>query len=290
MGFSSLVSEVVLANKNNYSDRRGMKICKFTPHHMAGILTGKRCAELFQNPNRQASANYCIGNDGEIVGCVDEENRGWASANAINDRQAITVEVSNCEVGGQWKVSDKAWDSLVKLAYDVCKRYGFRLTYDGTPNGSLTHHNMFMATTCPGPYLQSRMKELTETVNKMLDGEEKFELRGTNDIYTDPTNYVGTDLPNNEPKPVVNTYKVGTTYTTQVDLKVRKGAGTDQTWKLTSQLTTDGKKHAYNQTYAVLKTGTRVTCQEIRQVGNDTWIKIPSGWIAAKYQGKIYVK
>lgn len=29
-----------------------------------------------------------------------------------------------------------------------------------------------------------------------------FEVRGTNDIYTDPTNYVGGDLPNNEEKPI----------------------------------------------------------------------------------------
>lgn len=88
----------------------------------------------------------------------------------------------------------------------------------------------------------------------------------------------------------VNNYNVNTTYTTQVDLKIRAGAGIDKDWKLTSQLTSDGKKHAYNQTYAVLKSETRVTCQEIKQVGNDIWIRIPSGWIAAKYQGKIYVK
>lgn len=168
---SELATVEVLANKNNYSDRRGMKVCKFTPHHMAGNLTVEQCGKIFQNPNRSASANYGIGTDGRIALYVDEEYRGWASANAVNDRQAITVEVSNCEIGGQWRVSDKAWDSLVKLAYDVCKRYGFRLTYDGTPNGSLTHHNMFMATTCPGPYLQSRMKELADTVNKMLDEE-----------------------------------------------------------------------------------------------------------------------
>ena len=45
---------------------KSYKICKFTPHHMAGILTGEQCGKIFQNPNRQASSNYGIGNDGRI--------------------------------------------------------------------------------------------------------------------------------------------------------------------------------------------------------------------------------
>lgn len=167
---SSLTSKVVLADESNYTKGRdGYKVCKITPHHMAGVLTGQRCAELFQNPNRNASANYCIGNNGEIVCGVGEENRAWTSNSRLNDLQAITIEVSNCENGGQWKVSDKAWNSLVELCVDICKRYNFKLTYDGTPNGSLTRHNMFSSTACPGPYLQGRFQELADTVNAKLE-------------------------------------------------------------------------------------------------------------------------
>lgn len=174
MGFSSLIKSQVLASESNYTQgRKGYKVCKITPHHMAGVLTGEQCAKLFQNPNRQASSNYCIGNDGEIVGCVDENNRAWTSSNRANDCQAITIEVSNSEVGGDWKISDSAWNSLVNLCVDICKRHGFRLNYDGTKNGSLTRHNMFAKTTCPGPYLQGRFQELADTVNSKLDGNSE---------------------------------------------------------------------------------------------------------------------
>ena len=174
MGFSSLIKSQVLASESNYTQgRKGYKVCKITPHHMAGVLTGEQCAKLFQNPNRQASANYCIGNDGEIVGCVDENNRAWTSSNRANDCQAITIEVSNSEVGGNWKISDSAWNSLVNLCVDICKRHGFRLNYDGTKNGSLTRHNMFSKTTCPGPYLQGRFQELADTVNSILEGNSE---------------------------------------------------------------------------------------------------------------------
>ena len=168
---SNLANIVVEANPNNYTQgRKGYKVCKITPHHMAGVLSAKRCGEIFQSPNRQASANYGIGNDGEIACYVGEENRAWTSSNRTNDCQAITIEVSNCEIGGDWKISDAAWNSLVRLCVDICTRYDFKLSYDGTPNGSLTRHNMFANTNCPGKYLQDRFKELADTVNKILDG------------------------------------------------------------------------------------------------------------------------
>ena len=171
--YSKLSNGVYIADPSNYTQgRNGYSICKFTPHMMAGILTGKQCAvNIFQNPNRNASANYCIGNDGDIVCNVEEENRAWTSSSRSNDFQAIAVEISNCEYGGEWRVSDAAWKSLVNLAVDVCKRYNFRLHYDGTPNGSLTTHNMFANTSCPGPYLLSKMNELANIVNSQLDGK-----------------------------------------------------------------------------------------------------------------------
>lgn len=166
MSKSSLVNYTKLSP--NCSSRNGARICKITPHHMAGNLTIEQCAEVFQNSSRQASANYGIGSDGRIGCYVDENDRSWASANYNNDRQAITIEVANDEIGGNWHVSDKALESLINLCVDICKRYNFKLTYDETPNGSLTRHNMFINTTCPGPYLQSKFPYIVEEVNKRL--------------------------------------------------------------------------------------------------------------------------
>lgn len=170
---SSLTNKTVLAHKSNYTQgRRGYKVCKITPHHMSGVLSGKQCARIFQNSSRNASANYCIGVNGDIVCCVEEENRAWTSSSAWNDCQAITIEVSNNKMGGNWSVSNASWKSLVKLCVDICKRYNFRLTYDGTKNGSLTRHNMFANTDCPGPYLQSKFSQLVKEVNAELDKKE----------------------------------------------------------------------------------------------------------------------
>ena len=67
-----------------------------------------------------------------------------------------------------YPISDKAWNSLVNLCVDICKRYKFKLVYDGTTNGSLTRHNMFVDKICPGPYLQSKFPDLVKEVNEKL--------------------------------------------------------------------------------------------------------------------------
>lgn len=85
-------------------------------------------------------------------------------------------------------------------------------------------------------------------------------------------------------------FDIGKTYTTQVDLNVRTGAGTDYRIKKFSELTKDGQKHAYNQQNAVLKKGTRVTCLGVYIVDNEIWLKIPSGFICGYYKGKEYIK
>lgn len=85
-------------------------------------------------------------------------------------------------------------------------------------------------------------------------------------------------------------FTVGKTYTTQVNLKVRTGAGTDKSQKKTSQLTVDGQKNALKQELAVLKKGTKVTCKAVKNIDDEVWIQIPSGWIAAYYDKKQYVK
>ena len=170
MSKSNLTKSIVPASEKNYTKgRKDYRICKITPHHMAEVLTAEECGKIFQNPERRASSNYGIGYDGEIACYVEEENRAWTSSNEENDCQAITIEVSNSQMGGEWPVSEEAWNSLVELCVDICKRYKFKLIYDGTPNGSLTRHDMFKDTNCPGPYLGSKFEELVQIVNSRLE-------------------------------------------------------------------------------------------------------------------------
>lgn len=94
--------------------------------------------------------------------------------------------------------------------------------------------------------------------------------------------------PTPTPAPSGPSYRTGTVYTLLADhLRVRTGPGTGYATKSRKQLTVNAREHAYSN--GTLKKGTRVTCKDVRKVGSDIWIKIPSGWIAAYYSGKKYV-
>ena len=97
---------------------------------------------------------------------------------------------------------------------------------------------------------------------------------------------IATSNATTEEKP---TYKVGTVYKTQVELKVRTGAGTSYPAKTRAQLTRSAQARDKDKDGAIDK-GTMVTCKAIKIVGDDIWMQIPSGWIAAYFSGNIYVK
>jgi hypothetical protein len=152
---------------------RNSKIKKITIHHMAGNVSIETCGEIFANPKRKASSTYGIGSDGRIGMYCEEKNRPWTSSNRDNDHQAVTIEVANDEMGGNWHVSDKALASLIELCVDICKRNDIeKLNYTGDASGNLTMHKWFANTNCPGPYLESKFPYIAAEVNKRLGSSE----------------------------------------------------------------------------------------------------------------------
>lgn len=94
------------------------------------------------------------------------------------------------------------------------------------------------------------------------------------------------------PQPVVpkpsQPYNVGSVYTLTTNLRVRTGPSTSYPSKTRNQLTPGGRAHS--NANGSLLAGTQVTCQEVRSNGNETWVRIPSGWICGIQNGNVYVK
>ena len=156
------------------SNPRREKITKITIHHMAGNLSIETCGNIFASAERRASSNYGIGSDGRVGMYVEEKNRAWTSSNRANDEQAVTIEVANNSGAPNWSVSDRAFNTLIELCVCICKRNGIKkLVFTGRPDGSLTHHRMFTATICPGPFLLDRFHEICSIVNARLKKEEE---------------------------------------------------------------------------------------------------------------------
>jgi hypothetical protein len=140
---------------------------------------------VFAKASKKASSNYGIGTDGRVGLYVDEANRSWCSSSADNDHRAVTIEVANDEIGGNWHVSDVALAKLIDLCVDICKRNGIeKLNFTGDKSGNLTMHKWFRATTCPGPYLESKFPYIADQVNKRLAPEVPKVTEVTEEVYT----------------------------------------------------------------------------------------------------------
>lgn len=177
MGKSSLATLTVPAYLGNYTKGRSAKISEICIHHMAGILSAIQCGAIWQKVGRKGSSNYGIGNDGAIANYVDENNTAWCNSNWASNCRAVSIETSNNVIGGEWSVSDKALNSLIKLVADIAKRNGL-----GTlvPGKNLTWHSMYISTTCPGNYLRSKMQYIADEANKINNTSEPVNKPVTN--------------------------------------------------------------------------------------------------------------
>lgn len=104
------------------------------------------------------------------------------------------------------------------------------------------------------------------------------------------TNYDSTDDLKEEAMSQLYSYSIGRVYTLQVNLNVRYGPGLNFSVKKYSELTPDGKKHSTNKYSAVLKAGTRISVKGLQVVDSNVWLQIPSGYICAIYNNKVYVR
>lgn len=169
MAKSPLATATYPAAAGNYTKGRPQgKPNHITVHHMAGVLTAKQCGGIFQQAGRKASANYGIGNGGEIANYVDESDTPWSDSNWNSNCRTISIETSNDKLGGDWTVGAKAYNSLIRLVADIAKRNGLGRI---VPGKNLTWHSMYAATTCPGNYLRSKMQEIANKANQINDGQ-----------------------------------------------------------------------------------------------------------------------
>lgn len=157
----------------NFSQRTG-SVSKICIHHAAGRVSADRLGLEFAKPERQASATYGIGYDGEIAAFLPENVRPWTSGPSANDDGiAITIEVSNDVNGEPWSVSDAAYKALVQLCADICLRYRITPKFTGDRSGTITAHRMYSATACPGPWLYARLPQLCGDINAELKKSEE---------------------------------------------------------------------------------------------------------------------
>lgn len=178
---NSLLVSYTKISPNRTSPRKH-KIDTITIHCFVGQVAAERGAEVFQPVSRKASCNYVIGYDGRIALVCPEADRSWCSSNSDNDHRAVTIEVAS-ETTHPYKITDKAYNSLIKLCADICKRNGIKeLKWQGNKaligqvgKQNMTVHRWFANKSCPGDYLYNLHGQIAKEVNAILS--EKSEVK-----------------------------------------------------------------------------------------------------------------
>jgi len=175
---SSLASVTLLSP--NHSGQRTHTIDTITIHCFVAQVTAKRGCEVFQPTSKKASCNYVVGYDGSIGLCVEEKNRSWCTSSNSNDQRAITIEVAS-DNKDPYAVTDKAYNALLELVTDICKRNDIKkLVWSTNKNERMNHlngcnmtvHRDYANKSCPGAYLYERHGQIAAEVNRRLGTTE----------------------------------------------------------------------------------------------------------------------
>jgi len=239
----------------NRTKNRNHAIDTITIHCVVGQCSVETLGSVFAPSSRQASSNYGIGPDGRIGMYCEEKDRSWCSSNATNDHRAITIEVAS-DTTSPYAVTDKAYNALIELCADICRRNGIKKLVWSTSksdrvnrkNGcNMTCHRDFASKSCPGDYLYNREGDIAAKVNAKLG------------IITSSTKTTSS----------FTAYKVKVTADC---LRIRKGAGTN-----------------YAITGTITDHGVYIITAEKSGTGANKWGKLKSGagWIALDYTKKV---
>lgn len=149
-----------------WSSRRGQKITRIIPHHMASNLTPAQFSGIIHG-SRSMSPTVAVFTDGTVFSFVPEEYRPWTSGSQEADGCALTLEIAND--GGAntgWHISEKAYNTAVKIIAEWCTRYNIepRYTYRGS---GINMHQDWASTACPGNFLK----------NKIISGQLERDIR-----------------------------------------------------------------------------------------------------------------
>lgn len=152
---------VKIIGKHFTSGRSGKKVEFIGIHYMAGNLTTEQCYSVWQT--REASAHYCVEDDGRIGQVVWDRDTAWSLGDFDANCRSINIEHANRSDG---TVTDKCLDAGAHLTAALCHMYGL-----GRPTWgeNMYPHKHFSSTSCPGELYGSQKAEYQRRAREWYD-------------------------------------------------------------------------------------------------------------------------
>ncbi len=140
----------------NYSTGRGGKpISLIVVHHMAGTLAATD--SVFQNTQRNTSAHYGVGRNGEVHQYVADGDTAFHAGNYDINQRSVGIEHEDLASDSY---TDLEYQTSAALIRSLCLRYN--LPINAT---TIRPHRDFIATACPGSLDINRLINLAKGNN-----------------------------------------------------------------------------------------------------------------------------
>lgn len=161
-----------VADKGFGASRGGKTIEGAVFHHAAG--TDARSYVVNAN-SRDSHPTYHVDRYGKSTGVVHPDRRPFSTSHSV-DGVAITFELDNSSVGGNWPVNTATLNEAIDICVFHAKQQGLKKFARNTPGKDqpgvffIAWHSQYVATACPGPHVLSRIDWIVSECQRRLDG------------------------------------------------------------------------------------------------------------------------
>lgn len=163
-------------SKFNHNSGSISRIKYIVIHYVGATSSAKANADYFAAQNRNASAHYFVGYDGEIYQSVEDKDIAWhcgaSSYKHKECRNANSIGIELCckttgdpsKADGNWYFTDATVKATIELTKELMKTYNI-------PVDHVIRHYDVTGKTCPAPFVFNN-KEWTWDKFKMALGEK----------------------------------------------------------------------------------------------------------------------
>ena len=143
-----------LITKVNYTKGKNKKNKYIVIHYVGATGGAEDNCKYFEKINRNASANYFIGHNGEIWQCVEDDDIAWhCGANTYKHpycRNSNSIGIELCckkAVNGTWFFEEETIKAAIELTKELMKKYNI-------PVSNVIRHYDVTGKICPEPYVR----------------------------------------------------------------------------------------------------------------------------------------
>lgn len=180
----------------NFNNTNNVGRIKYIVIHYVGALGGAKAnCEYFKSVNRNSSAHYFVGHEGEVWQCVEDADVAWhcgaKSYKHSTCRNSNSIGIEMCvrkNSNGVWYFEDATVASTIELTKELMAKYNI-------PIENVIRHYDVTGKTCPEPYVRNE-NEWKAFKNALTGGAVVKENTINNDFPTCPftVNVIISDL------------------------------------------------------------------------------------------------